>query len=430
MTMKAHTLGSLFVVSALSAAAATTSPDTSSTSVEGVPSRAIILHGDTSKVKHDVLAVLYDQSDLHFQEPGAPRFQFIDNEGKIVLGIGGYVEGVVSYDFDGSINADGFNTWQIPVPRSPEQHTRLGASVNHSTIFLKLVRSTSVGMLQAYIQTDFTGGPSHKSVKLKQAYVSLGNVTGGLTNSTFVDPSSGAPTIDYAGPSGEISGKNILLRYRRNLSKHFSAAISAEMPQTTYTTVPDASKSISQRVPDIPLYIQYGNGASHIRLSGILRNLSYRDLVTGRNHIVTGWGVQASGIWDILTLADIYGQAAYGHGIGYYVQDLSGNGYDLIPSSTPGRLIAPASLSLTAGIRINLADNFFVSTTYSINRLYDQHALGEDAYRRANYYVANAFYSPISDLQIGVEYLHGTLTHFDHQQGSANRVQAMIKYSF
>lgn len=428
--MKALIISSLFSLAAASVSAATSGSPDNYSSIPGVPTNAIILHGDSSKVRHDVLAVLYDNSDLHFQEPGAPRFQFIDSEGKIVLGIGGYVEGVMSYDFDGAINADGFNTWQIPVPGDPELHTRLGASVNHSTIFLKLVRTTSLGMLQAYVQTNFTGGPSKKSVKLKQAYVTLGNVTGGLANSTFVDPSTGAPTIDYAGPSGEITGKNILLRYRKALGKHFAVAISAEMPQTSYTTVAADSKSINQRVPDIPLYIQYANGASHIRLSAIMRNLSYRDLVSARNHIVTGWGVQASGIWDCLTLFNVYGQAAYGKGIGYYIQDLSGNGYDLVPSATEGKLIAPATLSLTGGLRLNLADNLFLSTTYSLNRLYDQKEMGPQAYRRANYYVANAFYSPISDLQLGVEYLHGTLTTLDHMQGTANRVQAMIKYSF
>ena len=40
-----------------------------------------------------------------------------------------------------------------------------------------------------------------------------------------------------------------------------------------------------------PAYVQYSwASGSHVRLSGILRELSYRDNVQASNHFATGWG--------------------------------------------------------------------------------------------------------------------------------------------
>ena len=67
---------------------------------------------------------------------------------------------------------------------------------------------------------------------------------------------------------------------------------------------------------------------------------------------------------------------------------------------------------------------------YSMNQLYDQKQLGADSYRRGNYMVVNAFYSPMSDLMIGAEYLHGTRRDVSGVGNSANRIDVMVKYSF
>ena len=402
------------------------------TEVNGVPERAIILSGDASKIHDRVMTVLYDTNDLHFHDPGVPRFLFVDREGNTALGIGGYVEGVFSADFHGAIDDPAFITHSIPVPSSPTLRNRFGADVSRSTIFLKLVRNTGIGVLNAYVQTNFEGDNGGYGLKLKQAYVSLGDVMAGLARSTFVDAAAGAPTIDYQGPSGEVGGENVLLRYRHEFASDWAVAVGVEMPEATYTTVAGESEKINQRVPDIPAYIQYGwhGGASHIRLSAIFRELSYRDVLDGSNCFATGYGVQLSGVSDFYDIVGLYYQATCGKGLGRYVNDLSGFGYDLIPSATAGKMKAPASFSFAAGLRFNLRDNFFVSGSYSLSRLYDQEVMPADTYRRGNYFVVNAFYTPISDLQIGVEYLHGSRRDMNGESDSANRLQAMVKYSF
>ncbi len=239
-----------------------------------------------------------------------------------------------------------------------------------------------------------------------------------------------APTIDDQGPSGQTSAKNMMVRYNSPSYKGFSYAISAELPSAEYTLAAQTS-AISQRFPDIPAYIQYewDKGDSHLRLSGILRELSYRDQAAGSNHFRTGWGVQLSTITNVVGGLQFFGHCTYGKGIATYINDLDGLGYDLIPDGS-GKLKAPASLGWTAGLQYNFTPDFFMTASYSQARLYNTSGMASDTYRYGQYIAANAFYNVISDLRVGVEYLHGTRNDISGLGGHANRLNAMVQYSF
>ena len=168
-----------------------------------------------------------------------------------------------------------------------------------------------------------------------------------------------------------------------------------------------------------------------MRLSGILRELSYRDLVAGKNHFVTGWGVQLSAVADIVGGLSFFGHNTYGQGIGYYINDLSGEDYDLVPrQGSPGELKAPGAAGWTAGLQYTFSDNFFVSASYSRAELYETAGRDATSYRYGQYIAANAFYNVWGDLRVGVEYLHGTRKDISGLSGKSNRVEAALQYSF
>ena len=50
-----------------------------------------------------------------------------------------------------------------------------------------------------------------------------------------MDPAAAPPTIDYEGPNGMTSVRNVMLRYTLDLSKHWQVALAAEAPSVTYT---------------------------------------------------------------------------------------------------------------------------------------------------------------------------------------------------
>lgn len=398
-----------------------------------IPERAIVATGNAENGRH-LVGVLYNPVNAHFSDPTAPRFLFLDREGKVAFGIGGYVKGTMSYDFCGAID-DGpcFIPFDIPVPTDPALRNQFNASANHTTIFMQLVGTTEhFGNYQVYVQTDFSGdGANGYGLKLKQAYLSLGYVTAGLTRSTFVDGSAGTPVIDDQGPAGEMSAKNILLQYRPQFDRYWSGAISVELPEADYS-VTSTTEAIKQRVPDIPAYIQFAwkGGKSHIRLSGLLRNLSYRDIPAGDNRFVTGWAAQVSGLVSLNKCTTLFYQGALGRGYARYVNDLCDHGYDLIPDGITGKLKAPEMMNFEVGMRLNLTSKSFLAASYSQARVYGQQALGSKAYRYGQYVSATAFYDIVSDLRIGLEYLYGNRADLNRQHGHANRITGMLQYSF
>lgn len=396
-----------------------------------VSARTITVTGRQSK---DLVGLVYSRDNLYFNEPGAPRFLFFDKEGKVALGIGGSIKGTLHYDFDGSID-DGpyFTTYDIPVPGNPARRQAFGGDASHSTIFLRLVgRTTRFGYYSAYVQTQFSGKPTGSyNIRVKQAYMTLGALTAGLANSTFVDVGASVPLIDEQGPSGIMMRKQLLFRYNPRIDDHWSAGIAVELPSVSVTADSRCEK-IAQRVPDIPAYIQYrwNGGRSHVRLSALLRTMSYRNLVTEKNHFANGWGLQLSGALKMPVNLTLLYQVVYGSGIGTYFNDLSGNGLDLVWSgSVAGRMVAPHSLGLVSGLKYS-AGRFTASASWSLCRLYDQSQMGPDTYKRADYVSVNAFYNILDDLQAGLEYNWGERHNLNGDTGHANRISAMMQFTF
>lgn len=396
-----------------------------------VPERAIVLTGSPQNAK-ELLGIFYSREDVPFNEPSAPRFLLLDREGTVAFGIGGSLYATASYDFKGSINSNNFTTYDIPVPADPGQRSRFGADLSHSSIFMRLVgKSTRFGYYQVYMQSNFSGNDGHYGFKLKQAYVSLGHLTAGLTNSTFVDPASQAPTVDPEGPSGQVAGKNILFRYTSCNFGGFKAAISAEVPSASYTTGA-ACEAIAQRMPDIPLYVQYGWGkSSHLRLSAIFRDLSYRSLTEGENHFKAAGGAQLSLFTDVAPegTVQLFGHFAIGKGIARYINDLADTGYDLVYDGQGG-LTAPKMTGWTAGCYVYARPNLFFTGSFSRSQLYDTAYLGASTYKYGQYLALNGFYDVDANFRVGAEYLRGWRKNTDGASDTANRINLLLQYSF
>lgn len=397
--------------------------------------RTVIIVTDKPQTSgNKVTEAMYKANGEHFQDPRAPRFLFIDRKGKVALGIGGYVKGTMSVDMGGISDNLDFVTADIPAPKQPDMRNQFQMDASTSRLFLKLVGdNTAVGDFTVYVESDFRGKNGHQyDLRLRQAYIRLGNFLFGRARSTFADGAAGPPTIDFEGPSGSVSKKNTMIQYKQEIDNHWSFAASIESPSESYTVAEGQSEAINQRVPDVPAYLQYqwNDGQSHIRLSGLFRALSYRNLVTEENKYAIGWAAQLSGMVAFSPRITLYYQAAYGRGYADYLNDLDGSGYDLIPDGDNGKLTAPYALGIVGGLQYNFCKNFFVSASYSQCRLYDRASLSGDAYKYGDYVAANAFYSPFNNCQVGIEYLYGNRHNHDHSAGNAHRLNAMIQYNF
>lgn len=391
-------------------------------------------HNNAQNNSYEVMKAMYEANGLHFQDPRAPRFLFLDRKGRVALGIGGYVKATLSYDLGGISASPDFVTSAIPTPPQPYERSQFQMDASTSRLFFKLVgRNTEVGDFTIYLESDFRGTKAgYYGMRLRQAYIQLWHIRVGLTWSTFADVSAVPPSIDFQGPSGTVIARNTMIQYTQPLGEQWEMAMAVEAPKASYTTQPLYNKVINQRIPDIPSYTQFkwNDGKSHIRLSNLLRFLSYRNLVEEKNKVVMCWATQLSGVITASPHLKFFFQGAYGNGYASYLNDLGGLGYDLIPDEHNGSMIAPYALGVVGGVQYTICPKLFLSASYSQCRLFDKPTLPETAYRYGEYVVVNAFYTPFSNCQVGIEYLYGSRHNYDNSHGCAHRINAMIQYNF
>ena len=387
----------------------------------------------TDKAGSEIVRIMKDAKNQRFHDPKAPRFVLTDRKGKFALGIGGYVKATAEYDFGGISDDVDFYPSLIPNRGVSNARNQFQMDVTTSTIFLKLVgRTPKLGDIVVYTAGNFRG--DGKTFELQNAYASFMGFTVGYNYGLFMDLSALPPTIDFAGPNGQIFYRSTQFGYERSFAKRWKAGIGVEMPVVDGITN-NSTNITTQRMPNFPAYIQYGwNSNSHVRVAGIVRSMTYDNLEQQKAESKVGWGTFVATTFSLCKNLQFYGQATYGRGIGQYLNDLSNLNVDIVPDpEKKGTMQALPMMGWYAGLQYNITPKVFVSSTYSQSRLYsdnDYPVTPSEQYRYGQYLVANLFWNVTSDLQVGAEYLRGWRTDFNDQTRHANRLNVSVQYSF
>lgn len=370
-----------------------------------------------------------------FQQSGVPNFIISSPSGKAIFGIGGFVNFRTSYDWNNVIGSKDFVTSDIPMTSTSQNKQRLLMDASTTRLFFKaIVQSRLLGPIESYIETDFRGNGN--SLRLREAYIAFKGVTLGQTATTFTDLKAAPNTIDFEGPNAYTYSRNLLIRYTYNAIPHWDFAIAAEMPDVSATTPSTSTHLIPQRVPDIPMYAQYSwdNGNSHLRASGVLRTMNYYDNINMNTETTLGWGTMLSSRIKLHRSIDAFGQIVYGEGIENYIQDITGDGYDLVPNPNyTGELQTLPAMGWMAGVTVNITNKWQMNGAYSQVRMWNKNgyfAQAPDTYKLSKYIVANLFYNITPALNVGAEYLYGTRENANNSMANANCAQMMIQLNF
>lgn len=385
------------------------------------------------KAGDEVIRLMSDRDQQRFHDPKAPRFLLTDQKGKFALGIGGYVRATAEYDFGGIVDDVDFFPALIPNGGPNWAKNQFQMDISTSTLFVKLVGHTKhLGDFVVYTAANFRGDGN--TFQLQNAYAQFLGFTIGYSYGSFMDLAALPPTIDFAGPNGSTFYRATQLSYKYSKLKNWKFGVGIEMPSVDGTTNNDLSIS-TQRMPNFTASAQYNwNSNSHLKLGAIMRSMTYSSAVHDRAYSTTGYGLQASTTFTVTPKWQVFGQVNYGKGIAQYLTDLSNLNVDLVPDpDRAGRMQALPMLGWYAGLQYNITPNVFVSGTYSLSRLYSENGYpseNPDTYRKGQYLVANAFWNVSSNLQVGVEYLRGWKTDFSSDTRHANRLNALVQYSF
>ena len=398
-------------------------------------------HVKTMMGKTDSIAVykhLLENAPSEFNS-SVPRFAVFGKDHTFYLGIGGVVKTTVSYDFGHVMdNPNEFLTSSIPAAQRRGDGGLVQFSAQQTSLFLNFVGLPgSDNQFSAFIGANLLG--DDYAPALQYAYMKYRGFKIGYDKTLFADPASTPPTIDYEGPNASSAVGNAVLDYSIDFGKkkEWSAGVGIELPMYSVTDAHGAGAyKVNQRVPDIPAFIKWSwdEGSSWLRFSAVMRNMLYHDPVADKNIDKVGWGIQLSGSAAITPWLTAYYQGLYGKGIASYIQDLTGCGMDMLPSSGSANILNTVKAwGAYGGLQFNICPKVFATATYSHVRTYaDKCAMPaeDNQYRYAQYAVGNVFWDINTLLQAGVEYIYGRRVNYDGSQAHDSRLQMMLQLSF
>lgn len=379
------------------------------------------------------ISIFYYDQFHHFTDPDAPYFLFLSKDAQLAMGIGGAVRMRSYYDWGGAIPASGFAPYLIPMNPDPTNMKTFNTTPSGTCLFFRVLGSNkSLGEYQLYIEANFTGYQG-RDLRLKKAYAILNDVTIGYAPSTFSDPMALPPTVDAQGPNNKINPTAVLVRYMPLVHRHWRLAFSVETPSAAVDIDNKATGHVSSWLPDFAAFAQYEWAAGqHVRLSGILRTLPYRNLLEETNHNVVGWGVQLSGVGHPAPMLTVYANAAYGQGYAGLGGDLLIGNYDLVADNTiRGRMYAPAMLGWCVGLQYNLRHNLFASVSTSMTSYFPHETeQAPSEYKRGLWGAANIFWNLTARISAAAEFDIARRTDFDGPSRWARRINIMAQFSF
>ena len=134
----------------------------------------------------------------------------------------------------------------------------------------------------------------------------------------------------------------------------------------------------------------------------------------------------------------LYMQAAYGKGIGNYLQDIAGQPLSFIPEdSQPGHMTPSPMMGVSLGATYNIGKNgrsmllcrsqgsecppYAIAAAVSPDNI--------NNYRYGFYAAGNVFYNISSYLQVGMEYLYGRRGTWNAGTAHDNRLQMQFMFT-
>lgn len=372
-----------------------------------------------------------------FQALAEPSAIFADRDGNFSFAIGGFVALRAAYGFDRTVNNIDMVPYDIPMGSGATTKQQLQMDASTSRLYLRgIVNSAHLGKVEIFFDADFRGGAAGSyTPRLRSGYVSMLGLTIGRDVTTFCDLNAAPTTIDFQGPNAYNYNFATMIRYERAfVDNHLKAGVALEIPKvsgtygTTLTAVP-------QRVPDIPIYLQYAWGSrrqSHIRASAVFRDMYLYNNVRDVTSDLFGWGVQFSGTIYLTKYLQLYMNGVYGQGITPYIQDLTGSGLDFTPNPLDeGRVQTMPMYGWQAAAQINILPNLFVSGGYSAVTVCKHNGYyTADQYRMGQYVFGNIFYNITRRFCIAAEYLWAKRENMNSNANHANRVNILAKYNF
>ncbi len=370
--------------------------------------------------------------------------------GSTTVKLGGWIKLVATNSrfSDGEVanNAFARDFWlpqQIPVGGAHSAREQ-DFSARQSRFWLNLDTTVAGHSLKGYVETDFETSPGTQGTQrttngynlaLRRAYVQLDKWTFGQDWSTFQYTGALPESTDYVGTTeGTVFVRQPLVRYSTKVGEGMTLHVSAENPESATATAgaPALIENGDDRMPDFAARLAWSGKAGELSLAGLAREV--RVETNGVADSRLGWGVSAGGklFLDDAKVSDLRFMATYGQGASRYIGVNFAPDAVFVPSTgklenvTVAAAMLAGRVAIAPGVRANLMGSW-------------QHVSYADAltaamvggYNREAWSVAgNLFWTPVKNVDLGIEVRHGERKLVNGASGSLDRVEFAAKYGF
>jgi hypothetical protein len=345
------------------------------------------------------------------------------------IGLHGLVQFQMFHDTVG-LNNNRFDTATIPVNGGPSQ-TKF--SVNPTQIQLSSATDVSRGQVNTMISMDFNGQLDRPEPRLRIAYgefvsddMGLG-LLGGQAYATMLDMRAVPETLDFAGPAAMWQQRQPLLRFTKSLSEAGVLEVSIETPENV------AYLNATKRTqwPDLALAgTLLSAGKSHIRLSGVVRDLQAEDTTTGATDSALGWAVALSGKLGLPFLGakdNLKLNVHYGDGYGSQIKGGPTEGAFNIATS---ELETIGIFGTYGGLQHFWSERWRTNLVYGYVDSDNPDFVPPDTFKSTTYAAADLIWAPYPNFSLGFEYLWGQREDEDGASGTSSRYLFSTKYVF
>ena len=378
------------------------------------------------------------------RDAGDPRFMLHDDKSGIDFGVGGAASLVTYYGFGGSTHDVDFLPGTIYAPTDISNY--FGTKISNTNLYFKARSKWGKHKMIAFVRI---GAANDNSLALRQAYISVGGLSAGLVPSFFNDLEVGVMSTGLCCVT-QIDVDRALVGYTFRFKDHWELALAAEKPGLNLSDLSESYRiyETGQPVPDVAMHLKYRGKKGHIQLGAVLRTLTYwatedPKLIDGVNRSLPGWGISLSG--NILPNSNfkIAWQAVGGKGIAEYLADFSYTSLSLVADADySGSDLA--SMHTTPMLAACLAaeykwKGYSSSLILAQNNCFERgHKYKIDEYSTTRWtasVIANLFWYPVPEAQVGVEYLYGHREVYPDENlystsGNAHRIALALKYFF
>lgn len=374
--------------------------------------------------------------------------------GNSAIKIGGRIkmDGVYNPGNSGATSGGNMSARAIPIKGSDLKAGRSGhfnGTAQGSQLEINSLSKTSKGDIKAKIQFDFFGATSngalgsnststHYGLRLRQAFAEWNNLIVGQTETNFQDTDLMPQPLDNVGGLATVQ-RRPQARWTQKVGDGLKLSVSAERGNTDYMTptlaaTTDNSNNGKSSLPDLTARLRYEGKMGFVSLAGIYRQLqvdvAIGDTVGSAKSTVnygakvSAWGINLAGKLITKGKSNVYSRITIGDGLGYLVEDATGcSAYLQVPTTATGTGVATNLIryaprfdtaTVTNGVigyahwwtdafRTNIGGSY---TKIKHSPFIPKPSTGAQANARVKKAVVSAIYSPVKDIDIGLELMY------------------------